>query len=269
MLTEAQFVAQQRLLGCRIHENDGIFWEEIRPFYCKPAFVHQPFNRGVARPAVLRQLFGYSHQVRDSAQANRWLSMMVVDRRTLDGFHLQQLPQKKRNNVRRARERCDVRPIVDIDSNLERLREINVAQALRHAQGTGSNTPPERYARDADDWRNQMRREFALEGREWWGAFVEGVLAAYLRTYQVNGIRIIQQTKADTAWLKFYPMDALYFDMLSRASADSTCVRIVNGSPLHPSLNHYKEQFLFRAVSVPYYSSNARMIEWAKRWRKQ
>lgn len=269
MLSTPQFVAQQRLLGRRIHEHDGVYWEEVYPFYCKPAFVHQAFDRGAARPARLRQLLGYSHQVRDSAQANRWLSMMVLDRHTLDGFHLHQLPQKKRNNVRRARERCEVRPITDLNSNLERLREINVAQALRQAQGAGSDTLPERYVREADDWRTQIRREFALDGREWWGAFVEGVLAAYLRTYQVEGIRIIQQTKADTAWLKFYPMDALYFDVLSRASADATCVRIVNGSPLHSSLNHYKEQFLFRAVAVPYYSSNARIVEWAKWWKKR
>ncbi len=268
MLTEVQFAEQQRLLGLRIHEHEGVFWEEVRPFYCKPAFVHRAFARGSARPARLRGLLGYSHRVPEPGQANRWLEVMALERNRLDHFGLMQLPQKKRNNVRRALERCEVRPISDLEACLERLREINFVQALRHEQGAGADTPAERYRQEADSWRAQIRKEFALAGREWWGAFVDGVLAAYLRTYQVEGIRIIQQAKADTAWLKYYPMDALYFEILTRAAADAGCLQIINGSPLHPSLNHYKEQFLFTTVALPYYSSNARMIAFAKWWRR-
>jgi hypothetical protein len=110
-----------------------------------------------------------------------------------------------------------------------------------------------------------MRSEAALEGREWWGAFVDGVLAAYLRTFQVDGIRIIQQAKADTDYLKACPMDALYFTVLNHAAADPACRILFNGRPQHPSLNHYKEQFLFRADKLPYYSSHAGLVELGKR----
>ena len=265
MLTEAQYVAQQRSLGRRIHEHGGVFWEETYPFYCKPAFIYKAFDRGAARPARLRSLLGYSHQVRHLREANRTLPVMALDRAGLDGFDLQKLPQKKRNNVRRALERCVVRSIDDVEIHLERLRAINVVQAQRHEKGVGAETPASRYAEEAESWRAQMRREFALAGREWWGAFVGDVLAAYLRTYQVDGVRVIQQAKADTEYLKSYPMDALYYAILSRASADATCQWIVNGGPLHPSLNHYKEQFLFKTVELPYYSSNAWLVEILKK----
>lgn len=265
MLTEEQFAEQQRALGRRIHQHDGVFWEVVYPFYCKPAFVYKPFDPGEARPARVRSLLGYSHHVRTKEMGNRAIALMVLGREGLDAFGLQKLPSKKRNNVRRALGTCVVAPVVGIGGCLERIREINIAQAQRQESRFGAETPVRRYTVEADAWRAQMRRESALEGREWWGAFVGGVLAAYLRTYQVEGVRIIQQTKADTAYLKYYPMDALYYAVLSKAAADQTCRLIVNGDPRHPSLNHFKEQFLFAAVDFPYYSSSAWLVEAGKK----
>ena len=265
MLTEAEFVEQQRGLGRRIHEHDGVAWETVYPFYCKPAFEYKVFAPGAARPARIRSLLGYSHQVPAPEQGNRSLPAMVLDRERLEGFDLQKLPAKKRNNVRRALAHCAIQPIADIERHLERLREINVSQALRHQEDGGAQTPASRYAGGAESWRKQIRREFALQGREWWGAFVEGVLAAYLRTYQVDGIRVIQHAKTDTDYFKWYPMDALYFHVLSEAAATPSCLRLVNGRPMHPSLNYFKEQFLFQAVEFPVFSSSARMVELGKR----
>ena len=265
MLTEAQYVEQQRALGRRLHEHDGVWWDEVYPRYCKPAFIYKVVPRGSARPARWRSWLGYGHLVARPEEANRTLPMMALDRSGLDGFGLPKLPSKKRNNVRRALEKCAVAPLTDLESHLERLRQINVSQALRHEEGGGAQVPASRYVAEADSWRAQTRALFALAGREWWGAFVDGVLAAYLRTFQVDGIRIIQQAKADTDYLKACPMDALYFPVLSRAAADPACRILFNGRPQHPSLNHYKEQFLFRADEFPYYSSHAVLVALGKR----
>ena len=267
MMTVATFAGQQRSLGLRIHEHDGEFWEEVRPFYCKPAFPYRAFDRGAVRPDRWRSLLGYSHPVHRAEEGNRTLATMELDRGTLDGYGLEKLPQKKRNQVRRAMERCEIRLIADLESWLERMREINLGQAVR--LGAEGAVSPERYTRDAEDWRAQIRREFALPGREWWGAFVDGRLAAYLRTYQVEDVRIIQQTKADPECYCHKPMDALYHAVLAHAAADPGCRRIVNGSPLHGSLNHFKEQFLFRTVERPWYSSTAWLVELVKWWRNR
>lgn len=265
MLTEIQFAEQQRSLGLRIHEHDGMYWEEIYPFYCKPAFIYKPFDRGAARPPRFRSLLGYDHQVCRAEQGNRSRPLMVLERETLDGFDLRKLPSKKRNQVRRGLEHCAILPIVDIDAHLERMREINLSQAIRQERGAGANASSQGYIAKAEEWRQRTRREFALPGREWWGAFADGALVAYLRTFQVDGIRLFYITKADTACLKLYPMDALYFTVLSEAAADPSCRRVINGRPMHPSLNHFKEEFLFRVVEYPFYFSNAWLAETAKR----
>lgn len=269
MLTEADFVKQQQALGRRIHQHDGVFWEEVYPFYCKPAFIYKAFDPGTARPARLRSLLGYSHQVRTPGLGNRIVPFMVLDRSGLDGFGLMKLPPKKRNQVRRALEHCKVKPITDLETVLERMREINLSQAIRQEQGAGSDVPSIRYTKEAHAWRVQIRQEFSLQGREWLGALVDGVLVAYLRTYQVDGIRIIQQVKSDTQFLKYHTVDALYFDLLSRVAADPTCQIIMNGDPRHESLNHFKEQFLFKAVKYPYYSSTAWLVELYKGFVKK
>lgn len=265
MLTELDYVKQQQTLGHRIHEHDGVFWEEVYPFYCKPAFVYKAFDPGTARPARWRSLLGYSHQVGARERGNRTVPFMVLERERLDDFGLMKLPPRKRTYIRRALEHCVIQPIADLEVVLERMREINLSQAVRQAQGAGAEAPARRYTEEAEAWRAQIRQEFALQGREWWGAFVDSVLAAYLRTYQVDGIRIIQQVKSDTDYFKFHPVDALYYAVLSRAAADPSCQRIVNGDPRHESLNHFKEQFLFRSVEYPYYSSNAWLVNTAKR----
>lgn len=265
MLTEAQYVEQQRALGRRLHEHDGVWWDEVYPRYCKPAFIYKVVPRGSARPARWRSWLGYGHLVARPEEANRTLPMMALDRAHLDGFGLPKLPSKKRNNVRRALEKCAVAPLTDLETHLERLRQINVSQALRHEEGGGAQVPASRYVAEADSWRAQTRALFALAGREWWGAFVDGQLAAYLRTYQVDDVRVIEQAKVDADYYKFYPMDALYFTVLAAAAADPGCRLILNGRPMHPSLNHFKEQFLFAAVAFPYYSTHAGLMELGKR----
>jgi hypothetical protein len=261
MLSEEEYIEQQRSMGLRIHRHRGIWWEEVFPFYCKPAFVYTAIDPGEARPKRIRSLLGYSHQVRDSRLKNRTLCLMVLEGAGLNNFCLATLGSKKRNNVRRGLKTCVVKRLRNIEPHLQRMREINIAQAIRQEQKAGSETPVSRYQNEANSWRRQIVSEFALEGREWWGAFVNGMVVAYLRTYQVNGIRVIQQTKIDTASLRSYAMDALYFTVLSRAAEDPDCNRVINGPPLHESLNKYKEQFQFCPVEIPYYSSNHRLVE--------
>lgn len=264
MLTVIEYAEQQRSLGRRIHFHDGVYWEELYPFYCKPAFIYKPFDIG-ARPARFHSLLGYTHQVLLPLQGNRSIFLMELNRTRLDGFSLSQLPSRKRTYVRRALEQCMIKPITDIERFLERMLEINISQALRQEKGAGVETPVKRFTEAAGEWRRQMRQEFALKGREWWGAFTaDDILVAYIRTHQVDGIRDIYQTKSDTEYLKVHPMEALYFTILEKAASDPTCKRIVNSRPMHPSLNHFKEGFLFRAVEYPFYHSNPKIEEIAK-----
>jgi hypothetical protein len=61
--------------------------------------------------------------------------------------------------------------------------------------------------------------------------------------------------KNHTEFLKLCPSDAIYFTALEAASRAGTVSRIVNGGPMRPSLNRFKEQFLFKQTSTPYFLS--------------
>ncbi|MDD4340695.1 MAG: hypothetical protein PHO14_00515 [Kiritimatiellae bacterium] len=265
MLTVAQFAEQKKQLGHRIYEHAGWYWEETYPFYCKSAYVFKPIDRGAAQPPWLRSRLGYDHQVHRPEDGNQWRATMVMEREALDDYSLQELPSKKRNQVRRGLDHCAVRPIADINQSVERMREISVAQVRRQEQGAGAPYPAANLVRGAEEWRQRVRREFALPGRDWWGAFVGDELAAYARTYWVEGDLIFQQTKIDLAFSKSCPMDALYFTILTDASQTPECQRVINGRPMHESLNHFKSEYLFRAVHYPYYYSHARFTEAAKK----
>lgn len=267
MLTELDFVEQQRQLGCKIHQHDGVFWEEKYPFFCRPAFLYKSFHRGQYKPAFQKSLLGYSHMVLTKDEANDSKSFMVLDRSAMDGYSIEKILQKKRSQVRQALNACEVKLITNLDEDLiERLRLINIEQSQRQEAGFGAETPAKRYIDEAEDWKKQIRRDFSFHGREWWGAYVEGQLAGYLRTYQVDNIRVLEQSKTDTAFFKYRPVDALYFSMIMAASQDPNCHMIMNGDPRHQSLNHYKEQFLFKPVSLPCYTSNIKVTSLIKRF---
>lgn len=257
MLSESIYAEQQREIGRKIHEHDGIFWEQPYPFYSRPVFFMSAFQVGAAKPHFLKRILGYSHQITDANKATDFKTFMELNREKLNDYSIQKLLPKKRSQVRQALKFCEIKLIVELNAEvLERIRQINIQQALRQESGYGAETPSDRYIKEKEDWEKQVQREFALQGREWWGAYLEGVLIAYVKTYQVGSVRIIEQTKTDSQYLKYKPMDALYYTIIEKASKDLSCEKIINGTPLHPSLNLYKEQFLFEQVSYPYYTSN-------------
>ena len=264
MLTETEYAQQQVSLGRRIHGHDGVWWDEQYPFYCKPAFIYRAFDPGSARPARRRSLLGYSHQVTTPEKGNRHAAFMVLEGERLRMFSLSTIDGYKRNRVRKGLKSCAVRLIDAIEPNLEKMRQINIDQALRQAARAGSETPVHRYIAEADSWRTQVRAEFALRGREWWGAFVDNALAAYIVTYQVDTTRVIEKVKSHSDYLKYCVVDALHFVLLEAASNETSCLRVIHGRPQHESLNQYKEQFLFRSKEFPYYSTHARLVECAK-----
>jgi hypothetical protein len=270
MLTELEYVEQQRQLGRRIHQHDGIFWEQTYPFYCRPAFIYRAFDRGTAKPHALKSLLGYSHQIIDSNKATDYKTFMEIDREELNGYSIEKLHPKKRNKVRQSLKFCEVKLITHMDEELMgRIRQINIEQSIRQEKGFGAETPVDRYIKEKEQWIKQIKKDFALNGREWWGAYYEGILTAYMRTYQVDGIRVIEQTKLDSKYIDYKPMDGLYFSVINMAAKDLSCEKIMNGTPLHPSLNLFKEQFLFKQVTYPYFTSNYKLNQGIRKLLKK
>lgn len=260
-MTEAEYVEQQILLGRRIHAHDGVFWEQTYPLYCKPVFEFRVIKPQSAKPGLRHSVLGYSHQVSDPSMGNRSLSFMVLEEGEIEGYDMSRLNAKKRNQIRKGMKHCEVQRITEVEPLLEAMREMNISQAKRQGR---IDVPPEYYIEKADEWRKEIRATFAHTGYQWWGAFCGNELAAYMAILKVEGVVFIQVVKSHTAYLNQCPTDALYYVVLAGLGQDAYCNLIVNGGPGNQSLDHFKEQYLFKPKPYSYYTYNDKLFNIVK-----
>ena len=264
MLTEAQYVEQQRSLGRRIHEHDGVWWDAPYPFYSKPTFEFRAFAPGEAKPRWSRSFMGYSHQVPEPAMGNRFAEFMILEGAALRAFSMAGLRSEKRNQVRKGLKRCDVLPIPDMRKHVEEARAINIAQAERHRAHGNLGSPASHYRDRTSAWESEFMRQASLPGWERWGAFVQGQLVAYMNAVQIESVLLILYMKTHTDFMALCPTDAIYFTVLDQAARNAACRRIVNGGVDREGLNRYKEQFLFKRVPVPYFTARQALYRVAR-----
>ncbi len=107
------------------------------------------------------------------------LSFPGFDRNNLLYWQEKNYIQKKRNKGRQSLKVCEVKLITHMDEELMgRIRQINIEQSIRQEKGFGAETPVDRYIKEKEQWIKQIKKDFALNGREWWGAYYEGILTA-------------------------------------------------------------------------------------------
>jgi hypothetical protein len=266
MLNIEQNADQKRTrLGCKLHLFGGVWWEQQQPCYAKPAFEFQSFVPGAARPSRARGFLVYSHQVPRPEMGNRIVDWMILEGEDLRDSSLARLRSEKRNQVRKGLKNCEVRTITDIEPHLEQALEINSTQAERHMATGWFTRSPAYFARHAQAWKAETRLHFSLPGWHWWGAFVQGQLVAYMRTLQVADVLFIMSMKNHTQFLKLCASDAIYFTALEEASRSGSVRRIVNGGPMRPSLDRFKEQFLFKRTPLSYYLAGEAFLRFGTR----
>ena len=258
-LSEAEYAQQLRARGCRIHENQTVWWKTKYPLFCEPAFEFRCFEPGAARPWSSESMLGYAHRVPAAGMSNRVIEYMVLEGDALRGFSLARLGQKKRNQVRQGLKYCQIAQMQTLTPWLEDLRQINISQAERLMNDSTFDTPPGDYVKHAEAWRSRMETAFALPGRDWWGAFADGKLVAYLVTLRVENTLCIDTSKAHTEALKLRPNDALYWTVLEKAALDTECGRIMNSPVSRGTLDHFKKEFLFEKRPLYFYNSNPRL----------
>jgi hypothetical protein len=258
-LSETEYALQLETLGHQVHANGSVWWKTKYPLFCEPAFEFRCFEPGAARPRASKAVLGYAHRVPEAGRSNRVIEYMVLDGDDLRGFSMARLGQKKRNQARQGLKRCQVSKLQTLTPWLEDLRRINISQAERLLMDTTFDTPPSDYVKHAEAWRSRMTTAFALPGRDWWGAFADGKLVAYLVTLSVENTLCIETSKAHTEALKLRPNDALYCTVLENAAQDPDCRQIMNSPASRGSLDHFKEEFLFEKRPLYFYNSQPRL----------
>ncbi|MBN1879727.1 GNAT family N-acetyltransferase [bacterium] len=258
MISSEIFASDEARLGHRVHHNDQIWWVRKAPYYYKPLYEFGAFPAKQRRPKPFLSLMGYSHQVTDPAEATHQLLWNILEGDDLAEFCLERLKSKRRNMVRGGLRDCRVEELGSTPPMLEQMRQITMSQASRFEANQVKNTYLSRdyYEVHADRWLKSIQELFAHRGHRFFGAFVDDRLVAYVNIISIEDTWSFGAVKSDELFLKHKPVDALYYTILQMASACGECKRVLNGGGQNEreSLAHFKREFLFKPVMVPYFS---------------
>lgn len=268
MATAAEYAGYLNRTGGSAHFSGGVWWVRHAPLYFKPLVEARPFRKGASQPSILKGGLAFSHQVEDRGEATRFVEFMMLPGEGLKGFSLDALRADKRNQVRKGLRSTEVRQMESLDEYMEDLRRINISQAVRLSQAGDHGRPVSYYQGEALPWRKAMLRLFGAPGHSWWGAWVEGRLAAYAFTVAIEEVLIVSAAKSDSVYHQANPNDAIYFTLLSAAAAHGGCSMVVNGGPLRPSLDRFKQGFGFSRVARPYFVRDFGISKLVRRGRE-
>jgi len=209
----AKFLKQ---MGHNVRQTDGIFWFDTMPH----VYMNFPFQY-IIEPKNVDWEFVLGNDgwiVRYPCDLNlgRKSYRIIADQKDYD---LHCLSGKARNQTRRGLENCQVRPI-----DFEELETcgIDINKDTLKRQGRTIPRGFDRY------WKKYFREAARSDGAHAWGAFVDGMLVAYLIAFFMEDVSHILILRSLRTALKKYPNNALIFSYLkSTLSNDKiSCVSI-------------------------------------------
>ncbi len=267
-MTSREFIEQQIKAGYSLHFNKGIWWQKTAPFFYKPAIHFEMVDPGRSRPAASKALLGYSHLVDAPEKGNKCWQVMMMGSEKLREFSISSISSSKRARVRKGLKMTAVKVIEDIEPVLNDLKGICISAAKRTRHGKS----PEYYDKHYDEWRSWIVREHSLANREWWGAYDQDSLIAYLYSVLIDDTMFIYTAKSHTDFLDRCPNDALVFSFLQYCKTLNECQKVVFGdwSSDVPSLNEFKERHGFEKTEKYVYARyNPLIVPIKKALRKQ
>lgn len=241
----------------RVAFHDGVWWQRMKLFYSCPLNFLKTYSRGKVRPPFLSGVIGYEHVVPTKAEGNAEMAVVLLP--DMSQYDLGRLSSKKRNQIRRGLERVEVRKMDNVRDLLEQGLEINRSSLSRQGRADSCNLP---WLVDEKLWRQEVERTHRFGAREHWGAYCSGRLVAWLQARDIEGIVQIRNAMSHSAYLSYYPNDALYhtflMDCRTRGGVTSVFFGMASvGDPnlieFKPTLLEYKKQLGFELVHLPVY----------------
>ncbi|HDR7514042.1 GNAT family N-acetyltransferase [Bacillus mobilis] len=180
--------------GEKITEIEGDYYLELR----KNFYESIPPHRVVKSNKKPRNSIGVRYT---TDQGNVVNNEFICD---VDSYNLNTLHSKARNQTRRGLENCEVREIT-IEDVRERGLEIN-----RSVLGRQGRMGPEKLS-SLEGWNEYLEIIKKYDDIQVFGAFVEGKLCAYTLVIKLENYAYLYHPMSDSAYLKYYPMNALIY----------------------------------------------------------
>ncbi len=247
-MTVQEYIAAKQAAGFALHQHDGVWWEQVRWGYCKPAILFEPVDPERQAPLRRKIALGCTHRVPPGARQSGAWHAITMKQPQIAEFSLQSVDAKRRNSIRKGLGCTEVRLVADLSAYRKDMTEIAISTAIRNERGY----PPAYYSEQNDEWWRGIVRGAAYT--EFWGAFHAGRMIAYLAV-QVAGHRaIVDGAKSMTEFLHANPNDALVYTFLESCQARGSIQEIFYGhwSQDKATLNRFKESFGFAGEKVPY-----------------
>jgi hypothetical protein len=202
----------------------------------------------------------YSHVAPPGWESRHSRVRLLLQGDRLTQFDIGKLERRRRQAVNRAvRSGLAVDTIARLDPHWEALRKIYMSTAAR----TGYGLAESYYREKEGEWRENLRREFALPGRDWFGVYHDRRLVAFLYSCLVGDTAVWLATKCDADYLQKDPNDLLWAQTIQHYRGRQDCSRIDAGwSIAEPaSIDWRKASMGFERVDLPVF----RVVSWAVR----
>lgn len=249
-MTLEEYIEQERKIRRGVHHHDGVWWVTTFPQCCQPLYQLQEIIPKVSAPNPWKAIIRYSHVVPKDYHGTEKKTRLLLQGDKLKSFDVKDLERRRRQAINKAiRSGFLVDKMVNLEKHWSDLQEIFISTARRTRYGL-----PERYYIEKEaEWRENLRREFDLPGRDWFGVYKGNKLIAYLYSCIVDGAAIWLATKSNGEYLKEDPNDLLWFHVISHYKAQAGCIRIDAGWAISqtPSIDWRKTKLGFERVEMP------------------
>lgn len=243
-MTVDEYIEQERRAGGRYHRTGDVWWERRKRGAWVAIPVFRTVRAGEMRPRWTKAWGAYQHAVPSGTFGNSIEGVMVL--RAKQEYALEHLSPNKRSHVRRGLRRVEVQPAYDVEHLVWDGFEINRSALIRQGR--------EEHSLEFNRWAAGVRATFGLRDREEWGAFANGRLVAYLRSYLLEDIMYVSTAMSHTDSLALYPNDALLHRFLESCRNRDDVREVIHGLwSGKPSLDDFKLGFGFSVVRVPFY----------------
>jgi len=259
-MTLNEFIEQERTIRTDIHLHNGVWWRTSAFQCCQPVYLLQEVEAGMASPRITQAFVRHSYLVPKGCSGNTsWVCLMLQGSKFSD-FSFETLPYEKRKAINKAQKsEFEVRRITSLEKNWEDLREICISTANRTQHGY----PASYYVENDNEWRTNMRREYALPKRDWHGVFIGEKMIAFMYSCLVDRTANLLVTKFNSDFLASRPSDYLHYCVISYYRDIPECERVCAGRSVSQvlSIDRFKLGFGFTQEVMPAYCKTNRMVK--------
>ena len=247
-MTKKEYVKGKEKAGHIMHRHGGVWWETTRNGFCKPAVIFDEVEPGEARPALAKSYIGFNRRISDARKASGYWQPFLLTGKDFDNWSLDNLESgNRRRRIRKGLKNNEVRKLDNLAKYRSEFSRVLSSTAIRNGHGH----PPEYYDESKTEWWELIQQ--VSHYTEFWGAFQDGVLAAYICLHVVGNRAVVDGVKSDTDMLPGCPIDAIVYNMITDLQKRGEVNEMwYGGKSNRPSLDKFKESYGFQVVQVPY-----------------